>query len=313
MREIHVSRRSKKTAMALIPFPDLMTAAARGGYAVGYFESWNLESLLAVAGAAEATRSPVILGFSGIYIPHPQRVAADRLGPYAALGLEVAHSLTVPCCLLFNESPHLDWVFESIDLGFNLTMFSDEGMSAEEQAAIARKVVERAHPAGVAVEAEMSSLTGLSEELSAAPPDLHLTDPAAAAAFVAETGIDALAVNIGQAHLHGRGQLRLDFERLAALRRAVSVPLVLHGATSVARDDLAAVARTGIGKINVGSAIKRAFFEATRRACLAAGESYNPYDVLGSGFPSDVLTAGRVAMQAVVEDMMRLFGSAGKA
>ncbi len=150
--------------MALIPFPDLMAAAERGGYAVGYFESWNLESLLAVAGAAESVRSPVILGFSGIYIPHPQRVAPERLGPYAALGLEVAHSLSVPCCLLFNESPHLDWVYASIDLGFNLTMFSDEAMSSQEQAAIARQVVERAHPAGVAVEAEMASLAGLSQE-----------------------------------------------------------------------------------------------------------------------------------------------------
>ncbi len=299
--------------MALIPFPDLMAAAERGGYAVGYFESWNLESLLAVAGAAEAMRSPVILGFSGIYIPHPQRVAPERLGPYAALGLEVAHSLSVPCCLLFNESPHLDWVYASIDLGFNLTMFSDEAMSSQEQAAIARQVVERAHPAGVAVEAEMASLAGLSQDLNAAPTDLHLTDPDQAAAFVAETGIDALAVNIGQAHLHGRGQLRLDFPRLAALRRAVPVPLVLHGATSVARDDLAAAARAGIGKINVGSVIKRAFFEATRRACLVAGEDYNPYDVLGSGFASDVLVAGRMAMQAVVEDLMQLFGSAGKA
>ncbi|MBX7235007.1 MAG: class II fructose-bisphosphate aldolase [Caldilineales bacterium] len=299
--------------MSLIPFPDLMAEAERGHYAVGYFESWNLESLLAVADAAEALRSPVILGFSGITIPHPQRLVRDRLAPYAALGLEVARSLTVPCCLLFNESPHLDWVFESIDLGFNLTMFSDEEMSAAEQAAIARQVAARAHPAGVAVEAEMSSLVGLSGDVATIPSDLHLTDPAAAAAFVAETGIDALAVNIGQVHLHGRRQVRLDFARLAALRQAVPVPLVLHGATSVARDDLAAAARVGIGKINVGSAIKRAFFEATRRACLAAGESYNPYDVLGSGFAADVLVAGRLAMQAVVEDLMRLFGSAGKA
>ncbi len=299
--------------MSLIPFPDLMAAARRDSYAVGYFESWNLESLLAVADAAEAVRSPVILGFSGIFIPHPQRVVRDRLGPYAALGLEVARSLSVPCCLLFNESPHLDWVFESIDLGFNLTMFSDEEMSSDEQAVIVRQVGERAHPAGVAVEAEMSSLAGLSETLISAPPDLHLTDPTAAADFVADTGIDALAVNIGQAHLHGRGQLRLDFARLEALHQAVPVPLVLHGATSVASEDLAVAARSGIGKINVGSIIKRAFFEATRGASLAAGEVYNPYDVLGSGFGADVLTAGRVAMQAVVEDMMRLFGSAGKA
>src|SRR5262249_48948210 len=64
-----------------VSFTEMMQAARRGEYAVGYFESWNLESLLAVADAAEATRSPVILGFSGIYLPHPERVARDSLAP----------------------------------------------------------------------------------------------------------------------------------------------------------------------------------------------------------------------------------------
>src|SRR6188474_303171 len=106
--------------MARASFAELMAAAENGGYAVGYFESWNLESLLAVADAAEATRSPVILGFSGIYLPHPQRVARDPLSTYAAMGLDVCRRLSVPACLLFNESPNLEWVFEAIELGFGL-------------------------------------------------------------------------------------------------------------------------------------------------------------------------------------------------
>lgn len=81
-----------------------MTAAKRGRYAVDYFESWNLESLLAVADAAEQMRSPVILGFSGIYVPHPDRRVHDRLEPDAAMGLEVCKSLSVPACFLFNET-----------------------------------------------------------------------------------------------------------------------------------------------------------------------------------------------------------------
>jgi fructose/tagatose bisphosphate aldolase len=301
--------------MSLVSFHDLMAGAERDNYAVGYFESWNLESLLAVADAAEATRSPVILGFSGIYIPHPERIVHDRLAPYAAMGLAVARELSVPCCFLFNESPHLDWVFESIALGFNMTMFSDEEMGLAEQTDAVCQAVARAHPARVAVEAEMVSLPGLSGNLTGLRDlsGLALTEPDAARAFVEQTGIDALAINIGQVHLHGRGQVRLDLARLAALRAAVPVPLVLHGATSVNRADLAEAARLGIRKINVGSVIKRAYFEAMRRAAVAAGDAYTPYDVIGSGFATDVLTAGRVAMQAVVEEMMRLFGSAGKA
>src|SRR4051794_24378230 len=112
--------------MSLSTFQDLMSRAEHGGYAVGYFESWNLESLLAVADAAEATRSPVILGFSGIYLPHPSRVVNDSITTYAAMGLDVCKRLSVPACLLFNESPDLTWVHGAIDTGFGLVMYTDE-------------------------------------------------------------------------------------------------------------------------------------------------------------------------------------------
>src|SRR5215470_6603201 len=115
--------------MTLVSFNTLMRDATAGGYAVGYFESWNLESLLAVADAAEVVRAPVILGFSGIYLPHPNRRVADPLGAYAALGLEVGRGLSVPCCLLFNESPHLDWVLRAVELGFQLVMYTDDGLA----------------------------------------------------------------------------------------------------------------------------------------------------------------------------------------
>ena len=299
--------------MSLVSFHDLMAGAERDNYAVGYFESWNLESLLAVADAAEATRSPVILGFSGIYIPHPERIVRDRLAPYAAMGLAVCARAVGALLLPVQRIAAPGLGVRVHRLGFNMTMFSDEEMGLAEQTDAVRQAVARAHPAGVAVEAEMVSLPGISGDLTAAPDDRHLTEPDAARAFVEQTGIDALAVNIGQVHLHGRGQVRLDLARLAALTAAVPVPLVLHGATSVNRADLAEAARLGIRKINVGSVIKRAYFEALRRAAVAAGDAYNPYDVIGSGFATDVLTAGRVAMQAVVEEMMRLFGSAGKA
>jgi ketose-bisphosphate aldolase len=299
--------------MPLTSFRDLMASAEQGGYAVGYFESWNLESLLAVADAAEATRSPVILGFSGINIPDPSRVVKDRLEPYAAMGLAVCRGLSVPSCLLFNESPYIKAVWQAIETGFNMVMFSDEELDAPEQEEMVRHVIERARPAGIAVEAEMVSVPGVHGGLTGIPTNLQLTDPAAASGFARRTGVDALAVNIGQAHLHGRSQLKLDMERLAALRAAVPVPLVLHGASSVERKDLAEAVHQGIRKINVGSVIKSAYFEAVRRASVQAGDLYNTYEVVGSGLAADVEAAGRVAMRAVVEDLMRVFGSAGKA
>jgi ketose-bisphosphate aldolase len=299
--------------MSLVTFGELMDRARRGGYAVGYFESWNIESLLAVADAAEALRSPVILGFSGIYLPHPGRVAPDPLSAYAALGADICRSIRVPSCLLFNESPRMDWVEEAIRLGFGLVMFTDEKLPYPGQAARVKQVSAMAHAAGAAVEGELGALPGVGGELTEAPAVNPLTDPRQARAFVEDTGVDALAVSVGQAHLHGRSEVRLALARVSELAAAVSVPLVLHGASSVSRADLAEAISLGIRKINVGSNLKRAFFEDVRAACEAVRPGYNPYDVVGSGLPQDVLTAGRLAMQKVVQELIPLFGSAGKA
>jgi fructose/tagatose bisphosphate aldolase len=293
--------------MPLASFNELMTDAEHGGYAVGYFESWNLESLLAVCDAAEATRSPVLLGFSGIYLPHPARVVHEPLSLYSALGLEAIRRLTVPACLVFNESPDFEWVMDAITLGFGLVMFTDETLSFEGQVENVRRVVEIAHAVGVAVEGEGVSLPGVGGELSALPDDLHLTDPDRALDFIQRTGVDAFAVNVGQAHLHGRRQVRLNFPLIANLKETLKAPLVLHGATSVDFDDLAEAVRLGIRKVNVGSALKRTYFEAVRQAASQVGDDYNPYEVIGSGQAGDVLTAARLALQNTVEDWMKVF------
>jgi fructose/tagatose bisphosphate aldolase len=151
--------------MALVAFDRLMAHAAQERYAVGYFECWNLESLMAVVDAAEATRSPVLLGFSGIYLPHPARIRSEPSSVYAALGLEVCHCATVPAVLVFNESSHLDRVLQAVDEGYGLVMFSDEGLSPEDQIAAVRRVVEAAHAAGCAVEGEAMALHGVGGDL----------------------------------------------------------------------------------------------------------------------------------------------------
>jgi fructose-bisphosphate aldolase, class II len=296
--------------MTLVHLSELMADAERGQYAVGYFECWNLESLFAVADAAEVMKSPVLLGFSGIYLPHPARLTKEHLSPYAALGLETCRRLAVPACLVFNESPHLDWVIEALKLKFGLVMFTDEHMAFEELVGCVNRVVESAHTVGAAVEGELSTLPGVGGELSSVPEDFHFTDLRRAREFVEHTGVDALAVNVGQAHLHGRSRVHLDLSRLEELKAGIGVPLVLHGATSVYPEDLAEAIRLGVRKINVGSVLKRVYFESLRRACSQIGAEYNPYEVMGSGLAEDVLTAARIALQETVQDMMRLFGSA---
>jgi fructose/tagatose bisphosphate aldolase len=179
-----------------------MADAARHRYAVGYFESFSLESLLAVVDAAEGERSPVILGFSGIYLPHPARQVRDRLAPYAAMGLTVCRDLTVPACLLFNECPHADWVEAAIGLGFSLVMFTDDALDDSGTVAMIARMVDLAHARGAAVEAELAALPGVGGDLDLSiEPDVRPTDPVSARRFIAATGVDALAVNIGQMHL----------------------------------------------------------------------------------------------------------------
>jgi ketose-bisphosphate aldolase len=299
--------------MPLVAFRDLMADAARHRYAVGYFESFSLESLLAVTDAAETERSPVILGFSGIFLPHPARQVPDRLATYAAMGLAVCRDLTVPACLLFNECPHAAWVEAAIGLGFSLVMFSDDALDDSDTVAMIARLVDLAHASGAAVEAELAALPGVGGDLDfSAELDARPTDPKSARRFVAATGVDALAVNIGQMHLHGRRLVRLDLDRLRALT-TLPVPLVLHGATSIAPSDLQAAIEIGVRKINVGSRLKQAFLVALREACRAVPENANPYECIGSGLDNDVLVAGRRAMAAEVGRMMHLFGSSGRA
>jgi ketose-bisphosphate aldolase len=299
--------------MPLVPFKDLLADADRSGYAIGYFESWNLESLQAVADASESTDSPVLLGFSGIFLDHSQRMVKEHLSVYAALGQEVCRRLKTPACLVYNESPHFERVLEAIQLGFGLVMFSDQNLSFDEQAERVGEIVSIAHRAGVAVEGEPMALPGVGGELSATPDDINTTVPQVARAFVARTRVDAIAVNVGQVHLHGRSAVSLDLSRLEELRQAVDVPLVLHGGSSISRSDLQSAIRLGVRKINIGSVLKQSYLEAMRFGLGELGANFNPYRVIGSGLDEDVLVKGRLALQKVVEDLMCLFGSAGKA
>jgi fructose/tagatose bisphosphate aldolase len=151
--------------MPLVPFTDLLADARRGHYAVGYFESWSLESLLAVADAAEAQRAPVVLGFSGVYLPHPRRKARDPLAAYAAMALSVCRSVSVPAALMFNESPDRAWCSDAVRLGFNAVMYSNEADDPATRLRAVADLVAEAHAAGAAVEAEMESPAGVAGDL----------------------------------------------------------------------------------------------------------------------------------------------------
>ena len=298
--------------MSLISFQELMDDAERHSYAVGYFEAWNLDSFLAVCNAAENMKSPVIIGFSGIGFPGPGHFLKNIFNIYAKLINELASSLTVPACTIFNESPSKDLVQKAIKQNLSIVMFQDPGLSCNEQELIIKELSSAAHKNNVAIEGAMETQAGLGEDIIDIPEKELLTDIKTAKSFVEETGIDAFAVNIGQISLIGKNKVRLNFGHLEKLKKEIGIPLVLHGGSSVYDEDIKKAIKLGIRKINIGKAVKETYLKTLRKSCSEI-KDYNPYKLIGSGLEHDILIKARISMQKAVEKLMILFGSVGKA
>src|SRR5258707_4179202 len=136
--------------MSLWPISELIQHAREHQYALGYFESWNLESLQGVLDAAEATASPIIIGFNGDFLSDPNRKVRERIRCYAELGKAGAADASVPCGLIFNECPNDDWVRSAVLAGFNLVMPADPAATYDDYRNRVAAITEFAHRNGVA-------------------------------------------------------------------------------------------------------------------------------------------------------------------
>jgi len=294
--------------MSLISLTDLLASAIAGGYAIGYFEAWDSYSLEAVAEAAEAERAPVILGF-GCAMVDGAWLEKGGIEAWACLGRLVAEQTSVPVSLLLNETHTIEQAWQGVEAGFTAVMPDTGGWPAAEARERVAELVRRAHARGVAVEAELGQLPNAAGGRVDDSRAL-LTDPDEAAAFVAATGVDCLAVSVGNVHLLEGAEASLDLGRLKAVSRAAAVPLVLHGGTGLPREALSAAIMCGVAKVNVGTALKRAFLAGLREALAAEA---NPHDLLGSHKLSDAGVAGKARMCAIVRELIRLYGASGRA
>jgi fructose-bisphosphate aldolase class II len=240
----------------LVPTGEIV-AAARGG--VGAFNVITIEHAEAIVTGAEAAGRPVILQIS----ENAVRFHHGRLAPIAAAARCIADASGVPVGL------HLDHVesdalfAEAAPNGFGSVMYDASRLPYAQNVAATAAAVERGHAAGLWVESELGEVGGKD---GAHTPGVR-TDPAEAAAFVAATGVDALAVAVGSSHAMQTRTARLDHDLIGRLRAAVAVPLVLHGSSGVPDDELAAAVRGGMTKINIGTALNTAF-TGTVRATL---------------------------------------------
>ena len=295
--------------MPLQPVAEMAGRARAGGYAIGYFEAWSLESLYGVVEAAESLRAPVFIGVNGEFLSRPERASAERLSWWAALGRAAAEDAKIPCGLVFNECSRDAWTRAAATAGFNLVMPADPEASYEDYRRRVGDIVRHAHPLGVAVEAELGELPSGAAGFSS--HEGEKTDPRLARDFVAATGVDLLAVSVGNIHGSIGRRVALDFEHLKAIHRLVDVPLVLHGGTGIADESLREAAALGVAKVNFGAGLKLRYLAAVRRAL--ANDEANPHVLLGMGGPEDVATAGRRAVREATLERMPALGCAGKA
>lgn|SRR5215469_1690578 len=293
--------------MSLTPIGRMLESAKRGKYAIGYFESWNLESLQGVIDAAEAVRAPVIIGFNGEFLSQRAGGSLAELALYGALGKTAAMQASVPCGFIFNECAEDKWVEQAITAGFNLVMPADPAATLEAYTRRVARLAALAHSYGVAIEAEIDELPSGGGEHHAG----RASDPQVAAEFVAETGVDLLAVSVGNEHIKLDGRAPLDLARLEALHRSVRVPLVLHGGTGIDDESVRAAIGLGVLKVNYGTYIKQRYLEALRPA-LSSTE-VNPHAIVGGPSRNDMMVIGRRVVCDAVLERIEVLGCCGKA
>jgi len=297
---------------------DILHAAMAGGYAVGYFETWDQYSLEAVLEAAEESRSPVIIGF-GCELMNQAWYDDGGAHRLAALGLAAAQDAAAPVSLLLNEAATFEQVTRGLAWGYNAVMLDTSALPLEENIAATRRVAAAAHAAGADAEGELGRLPGgvgfLPARPQAAPGlphDCSLTDPDEAARYVAETGIDALSISIGNVHVMRQGEAEVDLDRLARIHQAVSVPLVIHGGSGFPERAVARAIELGVAKFNVGTILRRVFLERIRTAVGGLPAEVNLQEILGSRKSGDLLQPAKEAVKAEVMRRMAVYGSAGR-
>jgi fructose-bisphosphate aldolase, class II len=268
--------------MPLTSTSSILADARAAGVGVGAFNVIPLELAEAiVAGAAEAGL-PVILQLSENTVAYH-----GALAPIAVAAMACARAAEVPVSVHLDHATSPALVAEAVELGVRSVMFDASVLAYEENVRLTAEVTARCHAAGAWVEAELGEVGG--KDGVHAPG--ARTDPGEAAAFVAATGVDALAVAVGTSHAMETRDAVLDLALIAELRAAVPVLLVLHGSSGVPDDRLQAAVRAGITKVNIATHLNRVF-TATVRERLAEATLSDPRRYLG---PARAATAAEVA------------------
>ena len=257
---------------------EALAIAEERGIALGAFEFWSFDVARAIVSAAQAADAPVIMQCGKMEI--------DRMGGEEAT-VQIAHQAsrdtTVPVVLHLDHATEYDACNRAILAGFSSVMIDASALPYEENAALTKRVAQRAHAVGLSVEGELGRLVGEEGDLVVTDAEAAQTDPDQAREFVAFTGIDALAVSIGTAHGQYTFTPKLNLARLERIKQTVSVPLVLHGGSGTPDDQVQTSIGIGIRKINVCTDIQVAMGQAYTQIQASAGFKYSCENLWGAG------------------------------
>ena len=257
----------------LVNMKDLLLDAEQGNYAVGSFSVANMEMVLGVIKAAEELKAPIILQIAEVRL---KQSPLELIGP---LMVAAAKEAKVPVAVHFDHGKTFEKISQALDIGFTSVMFDGSHLPLDKNIAETNRVIAKARKYGAAVEAEIGCVGGSedgSEDIA-----INCTNPADAVRFENETGVDALAIAIGNAHGNYKSTPKLRFDILEEVDRITKTPLVLHGGTGITPDDFVRCSKTGIKKINIATATFDKV-EQTVRSAYGNGAISGYYDLQGA-------------------------------
>ena len=280
----------------LVNMNDILLPAKENGYGVVFFNAVNVEMARAIIETAEELCAPVMIGTAEVLLPI---MGLERVTEYL---MPMAEKASVPVCVHYDHGLTFDKCMEALKMGFTSVMYDCSTASYRENVEKVAEMVRICHAMGVTVEGELGHVGDNAGAGKLENPSDYFTDPDTALDFVARTGVDALAVAVGNAHGDYAFPPKLDFERIQVISKKTNLPLVLHGGSGLSDQDFQRAVNLGVSKVNIFTDIDKAGKRGIE-AGIAAGEKSMtgliPYEI--------------AEMKKVVKEKMLLFGSDGRA
>lgn len=288
----------------LVHIKEIVPRAKKEGYAIGAFNTENLETTLAIVKAAVAKQSPVIIQVSESTI----RYAGLKPITHIVETISKNEAVNVPIALHLDHGTNFHSVAECINAGFSSIMIDASDLAFDENVFLTKSVVEYSHKRRAWAQGEIGRLQGVEGNISVSKKEASYTNPNEAREFAERTKVDTLAISVGQSH--GAANLKkgkaeeISIKQLEKISKKVEIPLVLHGASDIAEKQIKQAIGLGVSVVNIDTEIRMAFSRSLRKTLQENNDMIDPRKIMAPVI---------IEMQKVIEKKIQMFGSANKA